>query len=445
MNRMHDGWNRLPGFICDELRSMAYHLPLAAWNMRKQFSSSLLATDATPSSGGAARTPASSLLAEELWHQSEVRGEVVRLDETTMPRFLNEWAEPKEPSAFASVLGKCLDWQATASYTFRQTSHINLQETRALRREVAAMSRDVKNAGSIQICLNDSRVVCGAVSKGRSSSFKLNGILRGMLPFLIFADITLALLWIETDSNPADHPSRGSSIPRPLRTPKWLRKYFHNTIGTGWEIFAGSCRLTDAHISAGVAMYSPVEILLGTDAMDAWLDDVILHGLVSWVWLAPPCGSFSPLRNLDYGGPLRPKGNPRGDENNPEVALGNMLWKRAVQLATLCYKHGLYFFLEHPRDSKAWQLSETQRLWNCPGVCAHRVDWCMFDDPEREGPPNQKPTRILSTAPWLKEVVRCCDRQHVHGPPLRGKRAKAAGAYPVGFCAELARACKNFW
>ena len=225
VERMHDGWNRLPGFICDELRSIAYHLPLAKWNMRKHFSSSLLSTDATPSSGGAARASSSTQLSEELWPQSEVRGEVVRLDETSMQRVLNDWAEPKEPSAFASVLGKCLDWKSTSSYSFRQTSHINLQETRALRREVAHMSRDVKNAGSIQICLNDSRVVCGAVAKGRSSSFKLNGILRGMLPFLIFADITLALLWIETASNPADFPSRSLPIPRPLSTPKWLSKY----------------------------------------------------------------------------------------------------------------------------------------------------------------------------------------------------------------------------
>ena len=141
--------------------------------------------------------------------------------------------------------------------------------------------------------------------------------------------------------------------------------------------------------------------------------------------------------------PLRPKGHPEGDEHNPEVALGNRLWRRAIQLATLCHQHGIYFFLEHPRDSKAWQLVETQRLWSRAGVFGSRVDWCMFEGVDREGLPNQKLTRILSTAPWLKSVVRCCERQHSHGPPLRGKRAKAAGAYPSGFCAALAKAA--FW
>ena len=126
---------------------------------------------------------------------------------------------------------------------------------------------------------------------------------------------------------------------------------------------------------------------------------MLLSGKVSWIWLAPPCGSFSPLRNLDKGGPLRPSGNPMGDEANPEIALGNRLWRRALQLAWLCYKHGIYFMLEHPRDSKAWLLPETQNLWSQHGVFAVQLDWCMFDDHEREGLPNRKPTRILASAP----------------------------------------------
>lgn len=413
IDRMHEQWNRLPGFICDELRSMAYHIPLAKWNMRKTFLPSVLATDATPSSGGAARASMSGALAEELWRQSEVRGEVVRLDESSLRAVLNSWNDPKEPSAFASALGKCLEWTATAGYSFGQTSHINLQETRALRREIAKLASDVKNAGTVQIGLNDSRVVVGAVAKGRSSSFKLNGVLRGMLPFLVLADITIALLWVETDSNPADHPSRGNPIPRPLKTPNWLLKYVEGRVAVGWEIFAVSGRLTEAHARLGITMLDPVDILLGTDAMDVWIDEILRSGTVQWLWLAPPNGSFSPLRN--------------------------MLWQRALKLATLCYGLGIYFFLEHPRDSKAWQLRETQALWSQSGVFAVRVDWCMY------GGANQKPTRILSTAPWLKSVARCCDGSHPHGPPLRGKRAKAAGAYPEGFCAELAVACKHWW
>ena len=57
-------------------------------------------------------------------------------------------------------------------------------------------------------------------------------------------------------------------------------------------------------------MLDPVDILHGGDVLDSSIEDSILLRLMMWVWLAPPCGSFSPLRNLDYYGPLRPKGNP---------------------------------------------------------------------------------------------------------------------------------------
>lgn len=46
-------WRRLPADIADELRSVALHLPVARWNMRRTINSVLTATDATPSSGGA--------------------------------------------------------------------------------------------------------------------------------------------------------------------------------------------------------------------------------------------------------------------------------------------------------------------------------------------------------------------------------------------------------
>ena len=439
-------WVRLPGFIRDELRSIAIHVPWAFWNMRKPLGQTLLSTDATPTTGGAAVTEVSNSLAKELWLRSEVKGEAVRLDEDVFTEGLS-WKEPAEPSVFASVLGHSLKWKSTASYHFRQTSHINLQECRALRREITRLACAPKTRRQIQICLNDSRVVCGAVAKGRSSSFKLNGVLRGMLPSLILGDITLALLWIETGANPADHPSRNVPIPPPSLKAEWLADYDMkvSSRGVGWELFAGTCRLTDAHKLEGVEMRDPVELLLGGDVMSDSVDLCIAMGLVDWIWLAPPCCSFSPLRNLDKGGPLRPKGNPAGDERKADVALGNLLWRRAIYLAEQCMDKGIYFFIEHPQNSKAWQMKETQRLWNRTGVYSVVLHWCMYDDGDRDGLPNKKPTRILSTAPWLKGLEKQCDHSHIHGRPLRGVRAKQAGAYPMGFCRELARACKSWW
>lgn len=136
-------------------------------------------------------------IAEELQRCAEVRGENVRLDSTrgALLASLDEWKEPKEPSTWASVLGRTLRWSAWSSYTFRNTSHFNLKEGRAPKNKVHKMALSPKIFGCVQLCLNDSRVICGAVSKGGSSSFKLNGLLRSMLPHLIFANISLALIW----------------------------------------------------------------------------------------------------------------------------------------------------------------------------------------------------------------------------------------------------------
>lgn len=179
-------------------------------------------------------------------------------------------------------------------YSFRQSSHINLQEARALRREVKSFAADFKNGGKIQIALNDSRVVIGAFSKGRSSSFKLNGILRGMMSRVIFGGIGLALIWIETGANPADYPSRFRELPPPLSMPPWLKKMFGKFPQRfGWEIFAGTAKLTAAHVALGIPMLTPVELANGLDAMEDWVEQKIRSGVVAWVWLAPPCGSPS--------------------------------------------------------------------------------------------------------------------------------------------------------
>ena len=66
------------------------------------------------------------------------------------------------------------------------------------------------------LALNDSRVVLGAVVKGRSSNRKLNGILRAMIPHLVVSGISLSLLWVETEATIADAPSRFRSLPAPL-------------------------------------------------------------------------------------------------------------------------------------------------------------------------------------------------------------------------------------
>ena len=439
-----DRWVRLPGHILDELRACALHLPFAQWNMRKALSQTLMATDATPTSGGCVSASITKELGQALWRHTEVRGEATRLDRSEFLELQKE--APREASQFASTVSECLGWKVESSYTFRQTSHINLQEARALKKEVARLAADPEYQNHVIIFLNDSFVVTGACAKGRSSSYKLNGILRAMLPHMVLGGLSLGIIWIETSSNMADHPSRFSSLPLPRSPPAWLRKFgvglSKNIVGL--EIFAGSARITDAHRKLGLCMDDPIDLLYGSDACSRLIDEAMLAGRYFWIWLAPPCGSFSPLRNLDHQGPLRPKGFPEGFESHPDVAKGNALWRRALQLLEVALKAGVYVFLEHPCNSAAWRMRETELRLNHGSLRSYTVDWCAYSDETRKGDPNRKPTRIITNAPWLEGVQRRCPGNHVHGPPLRGARARRAGAYPTEFCQLLADALRQW-
>ena len=365
-------WRLIPGHVLDELRSFALHLPWAVWSMLKRIDEEVLATDATPASGGAVVAAVPQALVSELWRRSEIRGEAVRLDRET--DWMSDIVAPREPSVFASVVGECLPWSVASSYSFRQTSHINLQELRALRKEIMKVAAKNTAGGLIKICLNDSRVVVGAVTKGRSSSYKLNGMLRTMLPHLIWGRVSLALLWVETESNMADHPSRFRPLPAPALAPPWLRESGLVTQHSwyGVEVFSGSGCITEAHRLLGLGMMDPIDLLHGRDAFDPELERVLQNRLVMWIWLAPPCSSFSPLRNLDAAGPLRPQGLLEGDEAVPEVRLGNQFWQRALYLAQVALsssntpgaaEHGSCVRLSFSRIRRAW--SSIVRI----GVC----------------------------------------------------------------------------
>ena len=93
---------------------------------------------------------------------------------------------------------------------------------------------------------------------------------------------------------------------------------------------------------------------------------------------------------------------------------------------------GGYFCVEHPRNSKAWALRSTELFSRHEGVQRCRVDMCAYPSELDVGPPNQKPTVVMSNAPWMPYILKVCPKNHVRAPPLRGVRAKRAGAYIFG-------------
>ena len=139
-------------------------------------------------------------------------------------------------------------------------------------------------------------------------------------------------------------------------------------------------------------------------------------------WLAPPCASFSP-ETLIVVIPCVP------------MVVHNTFWRRSLPIWLGCatvwvsrFSVNTLFSARHEKRNKGKAKQ---------GVFSEVVHSCMYADVDLKGPPYKKAARLLGSGTWLRDVRKC------NGYPLRGQRAKAAGAYPSEFCDLLAAACRN--
>lgn len=100
------------------------------------------------------------------------------------------------------------DWYTVVSSRWGEPEHINVLELRALTTAVRWVCSHPSAMRHRILILCDSQVVVGAVSKGRSSSPALLSRLRHLTSWLLATGLRLKLVWIPTNFNPADGPSR---------------------------------------------------------------------------------------------------------------------------------------------------------------------------------------------------------------------------------------------
>jgi len=218
----------------------------------------------------------------------------------------------------------------------------------------------------------------------------------------------------------------------------------------GLEVFSQRPRITTAHLEAGLLMEEPLEMLPDGRTFEAVLQ-LIREGAVQWMWLGPPGASFSPLRDLCPGGPLRPRGRPEGDETRQEVRRGNQCWRLSLELAARIAHEGGYFVLAHPSSSKAWHLRETQQLQKVGPVRFVRVDMCAYEEPLESSAHARacaarprKATTLLTNAPWMATNLKRCPGNHDHTRVHGGASALRAGLCPESFVKSVADACYNW-
>ena len=185
---------RLPADVLDELRAALFCLPEAFTDVRAPIQTRIWCSDATPESAGTVHAEVSRAFSRALFDHSEHAGEYTRLDWSEVSRLLSPWEGPVLPDRLRLAL-KAANWHVGHSLRFRETSHVNLQEARALRLVIRRCAAE-SNAGFRIIVIVDSRVVLGAFSKGRSSSSRLNSILRSCLGYFLLAGISVHLCWV---------------------------------------------------------------------------------------------------------------------------------------------------------------------------------------------------------------------------------------------------------
>ena len=103
-------------------------------------------------------------------------------------------------------------WKVVAAYPLR-TAHINILELQAVLQTLKWRSREASAIRTRIVHATDSQVVLSVIAKGRSSSRTLNFALTRLNALLLCASMQIALVYVRTDLNPADRPSRWGRRP----------------------------------------------------------------------------------------------------------------------------------------------------------------------------------------------------------------------------------------
>ena len=129
---------------------------------------------------------------------------------------------PELPDDLLARLGPRHDLQLTLSdfdvvFSVRveTPSHINIEEANALLRYLRWVLRAKSRFAHRIVLLVDSKVVLGAISKGRSSSKPLNALVRRAAALCFAGGIILHCVFVSTKHNPSDWPSRGDAATWP--------------------------------------------------------------------------------------------------------------------------------------------------------------------------------------------------------------------------------------
>ena len=374
---------KIPADVCDELLSCALSLAVASTDIRAPVWTRVTCSDAIPTALGTVESTVSRELAESLFDHAERKGAYTRLDWGNLHYELHPWEHSRLPPNLLHAV-KSIPWKVAQEVDLRQTKHVNLTEAMGVKlvlKDACARSLDSERL----VNGTDSRVVLGAFGEDRSSSTRLNAILRSCLRWSVLGQKQICQFWLESEDNPADDPSRHAPLRRPVEPSPDLEHlltpevpYDPSASGPSvsqkpvcLETFAGCAGLSKALVKAGLPVDTPLEAYpskgtfiplhdIGRPKVARRLKQGIDNGEYSYTHFGFPCSSFSSLWGLSGG--TRRKGNEEGDGTDEKEIIGNRLAKVTADLCWRLRRKGGHFSIESPKGSYAWGYTPFSHL-----------------------------------------------------------------------------------
>ena len=162
-------------------------------------------------------------------------------------------------------------------------------------------------------------------------------------------------MWVSTGANPADYPPRGAPIPPPMEPPQWLKNLVPDSVRfrvDGRELLPGCAVITRTLLGRGLRLEALFDAKINANC-NILVGEVfgellkrVASAAVVWLWLSPPCSSFSALQNGHRDGPWHTKVEPRG-HGRAETEEGNQIWRRYCQITQVANKSRVQTILEH--------------------------------------------------------------------------------------------------
>ncbi len=192
---------KLPDEAVAELTLMIKLVPFLVVNLRAPVSPIVMASDASLHGAGVTKThSAKSLLLlpfslRKGWWSSMIPQPDESLNRLVFPDVLDKFV--REHS-----------WETVICHRFHFADNIVILEGQACLLAVRWFLSASNRHGCRVAFFIDSQALLGALVKGRSSSNRLNNVCRKITAHVLAGGLRMSWLWIPSDKNPADAPSR---------------------------------------------------------------------------------------------------------------------------------------------------------------------------------------------------------------------------------------------